>query len=242
MMERHQIPGDVGEARRSRAGAQELVGAAHGQLGAGAVQIQVQDPDRVAQVPDHERAGGGRPSGLGRDVGHLGRAVVDDRADGHGDVVESVVVRSHLEPELAGDAVGDVAVRRELVRVDGDDGAGGTQLEGGVQQLVEVHRDRVVDHDLVTVDAEQPGQHRPRLERELEPTVVPGPDQPARPLLGDDALDLVHGPAGRSAQRVAVQVHEGRVRDDELVAPGGERVRSVERHRVVPRDHRRSLT
>jgi len=182
------------------------------------------------------------PGGLAGHVRHLGRAVVDDRADDHGHPVEVVDARPHLQVLGLGDAGDDVPVRREVRGIDGDGTAVGPEGERGVDELEEVHRDRVVDDDLVIVDPEQRGDGRPCGERQIHPPGVPRPDQPTGPLLGHDPLDRLHGPAGRPAQRVAVEVDEVRVRHDELVPPAGQGVTGVERRGVVPRDHGRSLT
>src|SRR4029077_17990952 len=64
---------------------------------------------------------------------------------------------------------------------------------------------------------------------EVEPRLVPAPDQPAAPLLVDEAALPPAGPLQRTPERVPVEVDQGRVGAHEAVAEGGQRVGVVER-------------
>jgi len=63
--------------------------------------------------------------------------------------------------------------------------------------------------------------------RQVEPRLVPGPDQAVAPLALDDVVEAGHGGLGEAAEGVAVEVDEVFVGDDEPVAEGGQGVGGV---------------
>ena len=206
--------------------------------------------DRVREVPEHQRARLVRDPGQAGPVGEEGRAV-RDVAEHHerrplphrrleqvgGDAGAGVDVDPpQRQPALLGDAVGHVAVGREVVAVEDDLGAVGAQRDGGPHQLVEQHRGGVADHDLTRGGAER---HPAELVAEglgqVEPPLVPPADQPSAPLLGHEPAQPVGRHRQRAPERVAVEVHERGVRADEAVAVGRQRVGGVEAGRPVRR-------
>ena len=197
----------------------------------------------VAQVPEDQRAGVVRHLGERRHVGHPGGAVGDvaDEYDGGlraedgrqligGDAFTRVDIDpAQGQPALLRDALGDVAVGREVVAVDHDLGATRAQRHRGPEQLVEEHRRRVADgglagcgaeHDPAEVVADHLGQ--------LEPALVPATDQPAAPLLLDEPLQPRPGHLERAAQGVAIEVGQRRLGSNEVIAERRQRVVAVQ--------------
>ena len=193
---------DVAEGGRARAAVEVLVGAADGEVDVPLVERDRHRAGRVAEVPEHQRAGVvGDPGELGG-VGEPGRAVGDvvdhDERGALADGLAELVGRdagggvdldpAQGQPALGGDALGDVAVGREVVGVDDDLGAGGVRadgvVDGGAHQLVEPDGRRVADRGLAGGGAEgDPAEVVAEGRRQVHPALVPAADQPAAPLL-----------------------------------------------------------
>ena len=194
----------------------------------------------VAQVPQHQRAGVVRDRGERRAVGQvqaeryatwLSTTSAVCSRDGLGQQVGGDAGRgvdvdpAQRQPALAGDAVGDVAVGREVVAVDHDLGAPGPGGHRGAHQLVEQHRGRVADGDLARRGAQaDPADLVAEGQRQVEPALVPAADQPAAPLVGHEVAQPLGRDRQRAAQRVAVEVDEVGVGPDEAVAVRRQRV------------------
>ncbi len=196
----------------------------------GGAELERQHAGGVREVPDGPRAGGVRPRRLAGEVGELGAAVVDERAHHDRHAVEPVEVLPHRATGRRGDPVDDVAVGREVAGGDREIAATRPQAEGGVHQLIEVHRGRVVDDHLAGARAEQRRQPVAHPLRQVDP-VLPRADQPAAPLLGRHPPQPLERPPRQPAERVAVEVDERRIGDHELVAPTPQRIGGVERER-----------
>ena len=178
------------------------------------------------------------------DVGDRGRPVVHVaerhqrdiarmRREGRGDVVGCRPVDrvrrdpGDLEVPRPGQAFEDVAVGRKVVPVGHDHAPPGPRLERRREQLVDVDGRRVADDHLA-----RPRTHE-RRDQVADPArlgdpVVPAADQLAAPLLGDDAAQAVGGCPREAAQRVAVEVDDLRVVDDEPLSEGRQRVGRVQ--------------
>ena len=245
------VPPDVEEGRRSRPAVQVLVGAPHGEVGPGPGEGDRHGADGVRQVPERE---GARPMRERRDrrhvvherravrrvrEGHERRVPVDrarERVLGHREPV--LGLHDHQAMPLAQEVdrpLQHVEVRGE-VHLVGDDGpAARPGPERRHHELEEIDR-RGVRHDDV-------GRSRPDQRRELradplaggEPSLAPPPDQPAAPL----ALDRLPEPRTRlpwqAPERVAVEVNQPRIADDELTPEAGERVGRIEAPRLGER-------
>ena len=141
----------------------------------------------------------------------------------------STSIQRSVSPQLVGDALGDVAVGREVVAVDHDLGAARPGGDRGAHQLVEQHRGRVADRGLPGRGAEHdPAELVAEGERQVDPALVPAADQPPAPLLVDERREPLGGDRERPAEGVAVEVDQGRVGPDEPVAVGCQRVGGVE--------------
>ncbi len=171
------------------------------------------------------------PGGLCHHVHHLGGAVIDDRAHDHGDVVEHVEPVTHRAPGRGGHAVDDVSVAREIVLIDREHRAVGAERSSAVEQLVQVHRRGVVHGHFANSGADQGREKIPDALGLVDP-VRPRADQVDAPLLLDHLAETINRTSRRSTERVAVEVHERAVADDELLAPVGERICGVERQRT----------
>ena len=166
-----------------------------------------------------------------------GGAVVDERAHHDRDVVEIGESGADRRPGAPGDAGDDVAVGGEVRRLDRDHGAVGPPGQGGVDELVEAHRRRVVNDDRTGRGADDGGEPVADTGREVEPlALLPRTDQPVGPLPGGHAGDPVERGPRRHAERVPVQVHEP-LRGDEALAPARQLVGGVPGEGVVPGDH-----
>lgn len=235
--------GDVDEGRRAGPAVEVLVGAADRQVDTPGVELERHRADRVAQVPQHQRA---RVVHRGRDRRRVGqpRRAVGDVAEQHhrgllpdhllhlleGDPGAGVDVDpAQREPELVGDPGCDVAVGREVVAVEHDLGATGAGRDPGAQRLVEQHRGRVA-HDHLAGGRAQARRADPVADdgRQVHPGLVPAADQPAAPLLVDEAAQPLPRGAQRAAQRVAVEVDQRRLGADEAVAVRRQRVLGVQ--------------
>ena len=237
-----EIPADVQERGRARAGVQVLIGAADRQVGAAAVQVHRDRPRRVAHIPQHQRPRLVREAGDGGQVGQrpapVGHVRQADqrgvRPDGGADVVRpDALVRvgadhAQLAAGPGGDTRQHVAVGGEVVVVGDQDRPARPGVQGRAGQLVQVHRGGVAHHHLARARAQQvlaeqvaylPGQIHP---------VRPGPDQPGAPLLADHLGYALRGRGRQPAQRVAVQVDQAGLEGREPVLEGGERIRRVQ--------------
>jgi hypothetical protein len=166
-------------------------------------------------VADHDERGVGAHGG-----GHL------LGGDARGGVYLDPAQR---EAELLGDAGRDVPVGREVVAVEHDLAAPGAGGDGRAHRLVEQHGRRVADDGLARRGTEaDPAQLVPDGLRQVEPAFVPAPDQPFAPLLLDEAGEPFAGDSQRTAQRVAVEVHEVARAADEAVTQAGQEVVAVE--------------
>ena len=91
----------------------------------------------------------------------------------------------------------------------------------------------LAQHDPASRPANEARQ--PDAARQVEP-VVPGADEPGRPLALDDPGEAVERGPREAAERVAVE-GDGVVGEDEPVAEVGERIRTVERLGAAACDH-----
>src|SRR5207253_3267507 len=73
---------------------------------------------------------------------------------------------------------------------------------------------------------------------QVEPPLVPAPDEPAAPLLQHEVAQPLGGHRQWAAERVAVEVHEVGVRADEAVAVRRQRVRHEDWHHSPSRTTR----
>ena len=238
---------DVAEGRRAGAAVEVLVGAAHGEVDVPLVERHRDRSGGVAQVPEDQRArvvgDPGEPGGVGQPGRAVGDVVEHDQRRALADDVAELVGRHSLggvdldpaqrQAALGGDALGDVAVGREVVGVDDDLGAGGIRpdgvVDGGAHQLVEPHGRRVADRGLAGRRAQaDPRQVVAEGGGQVHPALVPPADEAATPLLVDERGEpLGHGGDG-PAERVAVEVDEVGVRAGEAVAERRQGVGGVE--------------
>ena len=214
-------PRDVQERRRAGAGVQVLVGAADGQVGAGRVQADRHRADRVAQVPQHQRAGlvhqRGDPRHVGQRaaaVGHVReadqrRALVHRRAHGVLALIPSsmsVLDQPQLAAALRGRS--PASTYRSVGKLSSSvtmhvPARPGVQRRAG--QLVQVDRGRVAHR--------RPARAPPRASVLAEQVAGRGGSsiqsfqdrtRPLAPLLVDDLGDPRRGgrwPAGRASSR-----------------------------------------
>ena len=148
---------------------------------------------------------------------------------------------THLATTEAGDALDHVPVGREVAVVDGDHPAPRHEIERDVDLLEDADRRRLVHRDLAGRCAEQRGQFVADGQRQVQPVVLaPRRDQVAGPLLLDHPAERLDRPLRRSAERVAVEVDQVGVGDDELVAPASEWIGGVERLGGRTFDHDRA--
>ncbi len=122
---------------------------------------------------------------------------------------------------LPGDALHQVAVRGEVVRVQDDLCAGGVSNGGqrSTDQFVEHHRGGVGDDGLARGCAEDSAaQLIADGLGQVQPFLVPATDEPAAPAVLDEGADVVDCSFQRAAQGVAVEVGQIRVRPDKEVA------------------------
>ena len=129
------------------------------------------------------------------------RAVVDRREDDAapcpsssaaatspvGEALDRVAVQpADLEVSLPCQPLDDVPVRRELGALDDDRPPARPRVERRGRDAVQVDRRRVGDRDLAGPRAEDARRELVAdPQRQLEPAVVPAPDQPRRPRLAD---------------------------------------------------------
>ncbi len=249
---RVQVPPHVQEGGRARSGVEVLVGAADGEIGTGRGQRYRYRAGRVAQVPQHQRAGVMHETGHRGQVGEGAGAVRHVRERHQRDVgvdrlPQRVVIQPGVDvgryhPQLVAARLGQplqhVLVGRKVVVVGDDDAPAGSGVTGRRGQLVQVDAGRVAHHDLARLDPEYAGgQLVTGVPGERDP-VRPAVDQLLAPLLVDRRPQPVDGGPGQPAERVAVEVHEVGVGDHEPVPERGERIGRVPgfgvgaRHRV----------
>src|SRR3954452_20430141 len=85
---------------------------------------------------------------------------------------------------LGGYARREVAVGREVVPIDDDLATSGPRGHRGAHQLVEEDRRGVTHRDLAGRSPETPpAEPVPQCERQVEPALVPAPDQAPAPFL-----------------------------------------------------------
>ncbi len=236
-------PGDVGEGGRPGSAVEVLVGAADGEVHAPAVELDRHRSRRVAEVPEDEGPGVVDDRGDRLDVGEVSRAVGDlaehhDRGPlphGCADLFDGDArLALDLDPAdgqatLGGDALHDVAVGGEVVGVDDDLVPAGPGVDRGPDQLVEQHGRRVADGRLARGRTEaHPGDLVAQGERQVVPALVPAADESSAPLGLDELAQAGSGGGDRTAEGVAVEVHEGCVGADELGPEAGQRIGVVE--------------
>ena len=214
---------DVEEGGRAGPAVEVLVAAADGEVDVPRVELDGHDADRVAEVPQDQRArvvgdlrqrrGVGEPGGP---VGHVaqhhqrglrshrfGELVGGDAGGG----VDVDPPEGHAE--LVGDPLGDVAVGREVVTVDRDLRAAGPCRDCGPDQLVDQHGGRVADGGLPGSGTEgDPAEPVTEGERQVEPALVPAADQSVAPVVPDELRESLGGPVDRPAEGVPVEVDQ----------------------------------
>ena len=212
------------------------------------------EPGGVRQVPQDERAG---VVGEGRDrrqVGDRGGSVVDV-AEGHerdvarmrvedgGDVVDRRAVdRIRIEPgdlavAIAGQALEHVPIGREVRPVGDDDPAARAARRAPRSRAG--RSSTVVESQIATSSGRAPSSPVPSR----SPTRRGASSQWSQPRISSPAHSSVGDPGEpldrrerRPAERVAVEVDEIRVRDDEPAPERRQRIGRVERRRVGGRD------
>ena len=235
------------EGGRAGAAVQVLVAAADGEVGLRAAPVDRHRARAVAQVPDHQRAGGMRGGGDGSHVVHGAGAVVDVGEHQHGHVGRQAgghLVRfDQLQraAALAAQGLGDVQVGGEVAALADDGAAAGCVLRGNVQRrrqhLVEVDRGGVGGHHLTPAGADERGDAVAHAARQREPAgAVPALDQVLPPLLRHHVRHARGHGAGQGAERVAVEVDHAR-RQIEQVAQRAQGVIGVALAAVLLRDH-----
>lgn len=193
-----------------------------------------QDPGTGIVRDPGQRRDVGEVAGPVRDVAdhHEGGVTTDHRrqvVDAHA-AVGIGLDPAHAQPALGGDPLDDVPVGREVVAVHDDLTPAGPGGDRGAHHLVEQHRGRVPDGDLARCGA---GHHLPdpvaERQRQVEPPLVPAPDQPGPPLLLDEGAHPLRRRAQWATERVPVEVDDRAVRADEAVPQPGQGVAGVER-------------
>ncbi len=212
------------ERGRARPAVQVLVAATHGKIGglvrvAAAVQVDRHGAGRMRQVPDDECAGGVRRA---IDRGHLVHpaiAIVDVREHQHRNACVELrwnrvgVHAPQLDSTRAGDGLGDVEVGREIIPLGQNHVAfrpgRQRQVKRHAQDLEQVHRSRIGNHQFTRACADQPGDLVAHPLRQVDPAgSVPAADQAAAPLVLDDAPHARGDVPGQRAERVPVEVDD----------------------------------
>ena len=208
------------------------------------MQVDVDRASSVREIPHGYDSRCCCAGGFGCDVKQFRSAVVDDRAHGHGDVVQPVEAVTHRQAERLGDAIDDVTVGGEVVLADCNDGARVTAIsrktECGVNGLVHVERGVVVQRDLARRSADQRGQHVADALRHVDP-VIPAADQAGGPVVVVHLGQPFQRPLRRHPQRVAVEVDHRRVGNVEPIAKRCQRIGGVQGKCIVTTDHGRKL-
>ena len=228
------------EGRRAGTAIEVLVGAAHGEVGLGALQVHRHRAGGVRQVPDRQRAALVRQRRHRAHVVHLAAAIVDVRQQHHGHGIvqrlfqrQLVIDQAHLVALLqqVDQALDHVQVGREVVALGQDHPAARPGLlldaQRGGQRLEDVQRGGVGDDDLALAGADQARQLVAQAGGQVEPAGrVPAADEARAPFLADHVGGARRRGPGQYAQRVAIQVdHAGW--QVELVLDGCQRVEAV---------------
>ena len=238
------------ERRGARPGVDVLVGAADREIHVAAVQVDGHRADGVAQVPEHQRPGLVHDRRDARHVGqgaaavghvrqaHQGRVLVHRGA--HQLRIDALVdvggQHPQLQAALGRDALDDVPVAGEVVGVGHDHAPPGPRVQRRAGQLVQVHRGVVGDQDLPGRGAGELADQVARPGRQVHP-VVPGPGQGRAPFLAEHAVHPPQGRQGQRAERVAVQVDQPGLAEQEALAVPAERVRRVKLPGLRPVQH-----
>ncbi len=224
------------EGGRARTTVEILVTTTHREIGAATSEVDLDRAGGVGQVPQNHRTRvvGGR--GHRTHVLHLPGPEVHVGEHQYRDVgaERPPDLATRNQPEF--DAVTqqtlqplrDVEIGPEVLDVRQDQPAAGPQVDGCGQQLEEIDRDRVGDHDLVGRGADQGRDLARHAFRQIDPAGSrPAADEATPPLLLQDSLDPRRHISRRWAQRVAVEVDHA-VRQNETIAEAGDRIAAIE--------------
>ena len=240
--------GDVRERRRAGAGVEVLVRAPDREVEAPGIRLDRHRSGRVAQVPQDEsarvvrdageRRGIREEAGPVRDVAqHHDSGLRPDRcAQGIGGHPRGAI---DLDPAqapaaLGGDPGGQVAVRREVVGVHHDLDAAGVRRALRVEGRADRACTGAPSSSPRSRSARRPHRwprvrRRRRYRRAAPSTTHPSRGSGARPTarrrIGSQPLCAA---AQRPAERVPVEIHQRRLRADELVAERGKRVGGIQ--------------
>jgi hypothetical protein len=135
----------------------------------------------------------------------------------------------HRHATLRRHPLHEVAIGREVGGVDDDLVAVRPKVAGSVQHLEEVDRRGVGDDRLARGSAEHDGgdlvAHR---DRQLDPALVPAPDESLTPAVGDERRQHLGGRPRRATEGVPVEVRDDVARGQEALAKGSEWIGGVE--------------
>ena len=163
--------------RAPRAAVEILVSASDGEIDVRGIEADVDDTGAVAEVPEHEGAGGVRCGGESRHRIEAAGPIVDMGEGQHRDAFvergdQGVGVRpgaNGVEAEHLGGAFDDIAVGGKVAARVQQHAAVRAKPGGGDQQLEQIDRGRIGDGDFVLVRADQPGNPRTRAPRGFDP-------------------------------------------------------------------------
>ena len=133
---------------------------------------------------------------------------------------------AQLHAALSRDSLDHVTVAGEVVLVGDDHVPARAGIERCRGQFVQVHRGVVGHQHLARRGAGQLADQVTRTLGQVHP-VIPRPGERGAPLLADDGLQPPQRGQRERAERVAVQVDQGRVVKREPVAEPGQRIRRV---------------
>ncbi len=217
-----QPPGDEQVGRRSGAAVQVLVAAAHGQVGARAIQVHLDHARAVAEVPERPDArGAGRRIDRGHVVDLAGAIVgVGEQNDADVGTQRTGQVFARDLPDCSR-RLGDIEVGGE-VSLHGQHRAPiRPRRERGGQQLEEVHRGGIRDDHLRGPGPDQRRDLGPYPRRRIDPAPPgPGGHQIPAPLRPHDFRQPRRGGAGRRAQGIAGQVDHPLGQGEGVPEPG----------------------
>ena len=240
------------EGGRAWAAVQVLIGAANGQVGAGAVQVQRHGAGRMGQVPQRQRALRVAMAADGCHVVLVAGTVVDVREHGDGTIggyglrqllgaVDQAQLVAAIEP--GGKTLRHVQVGREVAAFADDDsargmrGIAGLHLQGGGQGLEQVDGGGVGDRHFTRAGAQQGGQAVAQALGQVEPAGgIPAADQVGAPFGRDDVLGAGKGRFRPRTQGIAIEVNHA-LRQVELLAQGRQGIVEIARAAVVSRNH-----
>ena len=243
-----EVPPHVEQGGRPGPAVHVLVRARDGEVDPGRAEPERHHADRVREVPEREGAGPMRERRHPLEVVDERRPVrgvgegdqrgvpVDgagERRLRHGEPVLGLRDRQAVSlAEQVDRALEDVEVRGEVQLVGDHGGAAGPRPERRDRQLEEVDGGGIRHDDVVRRRPDQGGELRADPLAGGEPALAPPSDEAASPLLLDGPTE----PRGRlprePPQRVAVQVDEARVADDELPPEARERIGRVQTARL----------